>query len=119
VDQIRASYCAEKTQARSKFLSKLRILAQKPYEEWAIGGILAKDLHGECSGLREIRFKADGVQQRPLGFRSGEREFTILFWAHEKGGKWVERNACVKAHERKAEVLKSKDRSNALWLALE
>jgi hypothetical protein len=119
VDEVRAAYDAHGKQARAKFLSKLKMLSAKPYEEWCIGGILAKDLHGPCTGLREIRFKADDMQQRPLGFRSGEREFTLVFWAYEKGGKWVERNACEKAQERKKEVEGSKDRKHDLWLALE
>ncbi len=119
VDEVRAAYDAHSRQAQTKFLSKLKMLAQKPYEEWCIGGILARDLHGPCAGLREIKFKADGVQQRPLGYRSGDHEFTLLFWAHEKGGRWVEKNACEKAHERKKEAEGSKDRSHDLWLALE
>ena len=119
VDEIRLSQDGEGRETQSKFLSRLKILSRKPYIEWATGGILTKDLHRECAGLRVIRFKADNIQQRPLGFRSGESEFTILFWAHEKGGRWVERGACQKALERKEEVKKSKDRTNALWLTLE
>lgn len=119
VDEIRASYDAEQRQAKTKFQSKLQLLAQKPYEEWCIGGILAKDLHGPCAGLREIRFKADGVQQRPLGFRSGASEFTLVFWAHEKGGKWVEKKACEIAQARKLDVQQSRNGTNDLWLALE
>jgi hypothetical protein len=74
---------------------------------------------GPCAGLAEIRFKADNVQQRPLGFHSGSQEFTILFWATEKGGKFVPLSACETALRRKAEVLGNKDRADDLWLALE
>lgn len=120
VDQIQAAYDAEQKQARAKFVSRLKMLSLLPYEEWAKGGILAKDLRGDCSGLREIRFQADKLQQRPLGFRSGEFEFVILFWAHEKGGKWLEKTACQQALARKEEVLSDiAENTNELWLALQ
>jgi hypothetical protein len=67
----------------------------------------------------EIRFKGDNVQQRPLGFRSGESEFTILFWATEKGGKFVPKNACERALRRKEQIQKGEASTNALWVVLE
>src|SRR6266852_4734857 len=83
VDEIRAWHDAETSQVRARFLSRLKTLAQLPLGEW--NEKLYKQLHGECAGLAEMRFLADKVQQRPLGFRSGEWEFTILFCATEKG----------------------------------
>jgi hypothetical protein len=80
---------------------------------------LYKELHGPCAGLGELKFKGEGVQQRPIGFRSGQNEFTILLWAHEKENKFVPLNACEEGLKRKDVVLKSKDRTNVLWLALE
>jgi hypothetical protein len=93
------------------------MLAHLPVDEWKEP--LFKSLVGDCDGLSEIRFKADKVQQRPLCFRSGEREHTIVFWATEKGDKWVPRSACATAKQRKAEVLNNRSLTNALWLALE
>jgi hypothetical protein len=77
---------------RARFLSRIKILAQLEFSDWREPAF--KTLHGECAGLGEIRFKADGVQQRPLGFRSGQDEFTILFWAKEKENKFVPRDSC-------------------------
>jgi hypothetical protein len=93
------------------------MLAQLDISEWREP--LIKPLHGEGDGLSEIRFLAAGVQQRPLGFRSGSAEFTIVFWAIEKGDKFVPRDACRRALERKAQILADRRLSNALWLALE
>ncbi len=93
------------------------MLTQLPRAEWNEN--LYRDLHGPCSGLGEIKFFADKVQQRPLGFHSGGAEFTILFCAKEKGGKFVPLSACEKAIARRDEVLKYRSRTNALWLALE
>ena len=119
IDEIRAAYDKEGKQTKSKFLSRLKALHRMPFNEWTNGGMLAKDLHGPCKGLTEIKFVADKLQQRPLGFRSGESEFTIVFWEHEKGGKWVDRNTCSKATERKNEIVKNGNAAHDLWLVLE
>jgi hypothetical protein len=80
---------------------------------------MAKDLRGDAAGLREIRFKADGVQQRPIGFRSGELEFTLLLWAQHWGAKWRPSQAFEIAQKRKDEVQASRNRTDELWIALE
>jgi hypothetical protein len=114
---VKDSYEAGSKKLRAKFLSRITTLAQLEFLEWREPSF--KTLHGECIGLGEVRFQADGVQQRPLGFRSGPREFTIVFWAIEKGDKFVPRNACRRALERKSEILADRNRSDALWLALQ
>jgi|GEM_PF-3894820 len=55
----------------------------------------------DCRDIYEIRFKANGIQQRPLGF-SGPREgeFTVVLWATHKGKKWLPREKCRIAKER-------------------
>ena len=116
-DQIRAWYDGGSKQLRARFLSRMRTLAQLTRNEWHEN--LYKTLHGECRGLGEIRFSADKVEQRPLGFHSGDAEFTILFCAKEKGWKFIPRSACETAIARRDEVLKYRSRTNALWLALE
>jgi hypothetical protein len=98
-------------------MSRLKGLAQLEMGEWNEN--LFKRLQGDCDGLAEIRFKGDGVQQRPLGFRSDKHEFTILFSAKEKGGKFVPKSACEIALRRKNEILNDGRQTNALWLALE
>ena len=116
-DEVRAWYDGGSKQLRARFLSRMKTLAQIERNEWHKNWY--KDLHGACSGLGEIRFFADNVQQRPLGFHSGDAEFTILFCAKEKGEKFVPLSACEKAIARKDEVLKNRSRTNALWLVLE
>lgn len=116
-DEMRASYDGKGRQAQNRFRSRLTMLAQLPYAQW--NEKLYKHLRGDCAGLSEIRFEADGVQQRPLGFRSAEAEFTLLFWAQEVNDRWVPLSACEIALRRKNEVLESEDRAHALWFALE
>jgi hypothetical protein len=117
VSEIKSTYDQGSAEKRSRFLSRLKILANLPIEEWNEN--YRKALQGPCTGLEEIRFKADKVQQRLLGFRSGENEFTILSWVIEKGNKFVPASACKSAMERKALVLADRKRSDAIWLALE
>jgi hypothetical protein len=116
-DEVRAWYESGSKQLQARFLSRLKTLAQQARNEWH--GNWYKPLHGECDGLGEIRFIADKVQQRPLGFRSGDYEFTILLCVKEKGGKFVPLGACKKALARRDEILKDRSRTNALWLVLE
>lgn len=116
-DEIQRWHDAQSSKVQARFWQKLTMLAQLPFEEWREP--LYKALHGNCEGLGEVRFKADRVQQRPLGFRSGEREFTILFCAKEISNRFSPRNACEIALDRKRQVTNKGDRTNALWLALE
>lgn len=114
---VRSEYERGSKELQGRFLSRLRILSQLPLEEWH--EVYHKSLSGPCAGLAEIRFKADRVQQRPLGFHSADYEFTILFWAREKNGRWVPLSACEKALRRKTEIFHYRSRADALWLALE
>ncbi len=116
-DEIRAWYDAQTAQCRARFASRLKILASLPADEWH--ETYFKHLHGECHGLAEIRYKADKVQQRPLGFRSAPDVFTLLYCAKEKNGKFVPLSACAQALERKAKVISGRRPTNVLWLALE
>lgn len=114
---MKATYDDGSGQLRARFLSRVKILAQLPRSEWH--DVYFKNLSGPCDGLSEIRFKADGVQQRPLGFHLSDLEFVILFWAEERGGKFAPRSACEVASKRKQEILSGKSHRYALWLALE
>ena len=114
---VKATYDHGSAQLRARCFSRLKTLAGLPLGEWNEN--YRKALHGECAGLEELRFKADGVQQRPLGFRSGPTEFTILFWSTEKGGKFVPRSACEKALARKLEIEADRNRSHEIWFSLE
>ena len=115
---VQERYLNGSAQLCAKFKSRLSTLKHLNFPIWTKAE-LAKTLHGECSGLVEIRFFADKVQQRPLGYVSGNGEFTILFWANEKGGKWVPKSACEIALKRKSEVLKDRSRVHDLWMALD
>lgn len=114
---VKKTYDDGSNQLRARFLSKIVILSSLPMAEWH--ETYWKPLQGNCSGLEELRFKADNVQQRPLGFRSGPNEFTILFWATKKSGdKFIPKSACKIALERKEIALRDRTRTHDIWLEL-
>jgi hypothetical protein len=114
---VRLAYDRGSKELKGKFLSRLRILGQLPPDQW--NETYFKQLTGPCDGLSEIRFEADGVQQRPLGYRSGSLEYTMLFWAEERDGKWAPRTACTVALRRKREAVTIRNVTDFLWIALE
>jgi hypothetical protein len=117
-DDLLEQYNAKSKQAQAKLRSRLSSILCLPIEDW-YRCELAKPLRRDGAGLVEIRFLADRIQQRPLGFVSGSDEFTLLFWAEEKGWKWVPRNACDIAQKRKAEVERDRSYAYEIWMALE
>jgi hypothetical protein len=99
------------------FRSRLRVLGHLPFQEWREPQF--KRLHGECKGLGEIRFPGDNVEQRPLGFVSGPWEFTLLFWAIEKNGRFVPASACGTAQNWMGDVIADRTRAADIWFALQ
>ena len=94
---------------QARFEAAFRHLEQQPREVWKRPHF--DTLKGECSGLGEIRFKADSVQHRPIGFFGPNRgEFTFLLFAIEKDNSFIPKRACKTARQRKSKVLDDKER---------
>jgi len=72
----------------------------------------------KCDEFRdffEIRFKANNVQQRPIGyFGPGANDFTILIWATEKGNKLIPEEWCSIANRRRLEIIEGKAKAEKL-----
>lgn len=116
-DEVKAWFDQAPKKVQGKFISRLKSLHTLPFDEWQLP--LFRPLRRELAGLGEVRFKgADNIQYRPIGFRSGPNEYTILFCAKERSNRFVPRNAGDIALERKSEV-ENGSTTNALWLALE
>lgn len=114
-DEIKGWYGRQSRQWRQKFLERLQTLRTLPADEWELP--LFRWLRGQGRGVGEVRFKADGMQQRILGFRGPEPDlFTFLFPAREKSNAFVPRNAIEIAQERKTAVETNKDHSRECWL---
>lgn len=55
----------------------------------------------DCKNLYEIRFKAQSVQQRPMGyFGTDVDQFTIVVWVTHKGSQYEPRQFCRIGRER-------------------
>ncbi len=88
---------------RAKFDTRLRYLQQQPRSMWTRPHF--DTLKEECAGLGEIRFEWSNVQYRPIGFFSGEMEFTFVMVSVERGNKFDPRSTCKISQKRKQEVL--------------
>ena len=117
IDVIQEWFDHATKQARGKFRSKLRILGQLDPAEW--NRPIFATLGGECAGLWEIRFNANNVPWRPLGFFPARLVFTLVICASKDEHDWIPKNACDLGLRRKAEILKDPVRSHDLPIALE
>lgn len=68
-------------------------------------------LRDKCKGLYEIRFEVGNVQHRPIGYFSGELEFTFLAFATERGSKFNPLHICETAQKRKQLIEQRKERA--------
>jgi hypothetical protein len=103
VQEVPQWYDAQSPKVQAAFDQRIRVLRQMEPHEWVEPYV--KKLRGQCTGLVEIRFKADRVQHRPLGFYGPSRsEFTILLCAREIGDRFDPLDACAIALRRKKDV---------------
>lgn len=115
VDEIRDWYGQQTKRCQAKFLSRMRFLAQTPRSGWKREPFDL--LHGYDLG--EVRFNADNIEHRPLGFFSPGMTFTLVLCAQEKNNKFRPRAALEIADARKKEVVADASRCCAFWLPLE
>jgi hypothetical protein len=87
---------------------------RRPFVSTLEGG--KKERGNGCKGLVEIRFEVKNVQYRPLGYYSGEHEFTIVFFAEERDGKFDPPTACEIAKTRIAEIKKDPKKVHEWWI---
>lgn len=105
-DEVSQWYESQGPKVQAKFDRRLHDLQQMAPHEWREP--FSKQLEGACDGLVEIRFKADRVQHRPLGFYGlAQFEFTIVLCAVERGGRFEPQDACAIALRRKDEIARA------------
>ena len=103
-DEVDEWYSTLRPRHRAKVLTGLEYLRDQPIQDWVRPRV--GSLHGECKGLREIRFKLDKVPWRLIGFHGPERnEFTIVIVAMEKDGRFEPHDTCKMAQHRKLEII--------------
>ena len=86
-------------EAQRTFEDRLNYLANSPMSSW-VRPMYAPAKKG--SGLGKIRFKADRIEYRPLGFFGpGGQQFTLLIGAQERDRKLIPRDAVKQAMRRR------------------
>jgi hypothetical protein len=83
---VQATFDCGTDELRANTEVALGYLKSQPKQDWRRpkAGKLSKQ--GNFRDFYEIRFKAERVQQRPIGyFGPGAADFTILIWATEQG----------------------------------
>lgn len=104
-DVIRQWYDNQTPEAQAEFDAALHYLKQRSQSEWERPWF--GQLSRECSGLGEIRFSANRVEHRVIGYygpKGWRMHFTLLMPAKEKDRKFVPSNACATALRRMTEV---------------
>jgi hypothetical protein len=99
-------HAAQSYAVQAAFERRLEMLIKQPPAVWKRPyiGKLRKD----CKGLYEIIFEVENIQHRPIGYYSGELEFTILAFATEKSDRFSF-DVCKMAQARKALIEQSKE----------
>jgi hypothetical protein len=115
-DEVKAWYDRQSKEWKRKFADRLFALRGLPFDEWRTP--LFRWLRGNGQGLGEIRFKANGVQQRPLGFRGPEPDvFTIVLPSvQEKNDRFVPATALADAQRIKSDIEANHERTVDCWL---
>jgi hypothetical protein len=103
-------YAAQSEEVQEAFLGRMKFLRGLPSNGWK-RPYVGQLRHGSCKGLFEIVISVSGVEHRPVGFFSGEMEFTFLAFATERDGKFDPIMTCNVAQKRKDIILNDKERS--------
>ena len=85
---VQAEYDAGSSDLKANLDVALEFLRVRNRRDWTRPKAAKLSKGGGYRDYFEIRFMANHVQQRPIGyFGPGHDVFTILLWATEKGGK--------------------------------
>lgn len=109
-DELQRAIDGLSDECREQFLTRLRYLSETRKEDWHEPQ--ARKLRG-VEGIYEIRFSADKVKQRPLGFFGlGGGEFTIVIWAIHKQNVYKPPSA-IKTADRRRKAIKGGEATTA------
>lgn len=102
-DVIREWYDSRTPEAQAEFDNTLDFLAARERPEWKRPQFDL--LRNECAGLGEIRFKANKIQHRIIGYFGPQRlHLTLLVAAIEKDRKFIPKSTCSTAQRRRLAV---------------
>ena len=105
---------AQSEAVQQAFWTRMKFLTSQPPSVWQRPYI--GKLRGKCKGLYEIRFEVNNVQHRPIGFFSGDQEFTILAFATERDSQFDPQEVCTIAKNRKKKIEENKEHAREFIL---
>ncbi|MFM0326066.1 hypothetical protein [Caballeronia glebae] len=112
--EVRKHYERESEEVQAAFDLHWEYLEVRDRSEWVRPNAhkLRPEFKGGFRDFFEFRFKADNVQQRPLGFFGPDNGvFTLLVFATEKGSKFVPQNAYGMCCDRRETLIEGGGRS--------
>ena len=105
-NEVQETYDSGNDVLRAEFEVELTYLKVRSREKWTRPHAAKLSKCKEFRDFFEIRFFANRLQQRPLGyFGPNPNDFTILLWATEKGGELIPRSWCKKANSRRQKII--------------
>lgn len=105
-NEVQATYDSGSDDLKAELEVAIEFLKPRERTEWRRPQAAKLSKCKEFRDFFEIRIFADRVQQRPIGyFGPNPNDFTILLWAHEKGGKLKPENWCKKANRLRNEII--------------
>jgi hypothetical protein len=116
--EVLETYNSGTDDLKAGFEVAIKFLRVRNRQDWRRPNAHKMSKSKEFRDFFEIRFKANNVQQRPIGyFGPGESDFTILIWAIEKGNKLLPEEWDKKANRFRKEIIEGT--ANAKPLKLE
>jgi hypothetical protein len=98
-------YDSGTAELQAAFEVAISYLREMSRQEWTRPKAARLNKYKDFKDFFEIRFKANNVQQRPIGyFGPGEDEFTILIWLKEQGNKLIPDTWCKSANAMKEQI---------------
>jgi hypothetical protein len=89
-------YRSQSEDVQIAFVTRMKFLRGLPGDGWDrpyVGQLRRK----ECKGLYEIVISMPDIEHRPIGYFSGEMEFTIVAFATERDSKFEPKTICATA----------------------
>jgi len=107
-------FAAQDDAVQAAFLGRMKFLIGLPGDGWDRPYV--GQLRRECKGLFEIVIEVGNVQYRPIGYFSGEMEFTFLAFATERDDRLVPASVCDTA-KRNIEIIEQhKERAREITI---
>lgn len=101
---------AQSEEVQEAFLGRMKFLRSLPGNAWD-RPYVGQLRWASCKGLFEIVVSVQNVEHRPVGYFSGQQEFTIVAFATERDRKLEPLTTCEVAQKRKDIIRNNKERS--------